>query len=144
MGKSSLLECPRRRRDQRGLGPPPDDVLAGRLGPGARRSGARAAPRLARDRPADVRRNEDPSSGAVAIVDLPDLDSIDVGHRARVDAALPRVDAVVWVTDPEKYHDALLHDDLLLRWLPRLERQLVVVNKADRLTADEASAVDGT
>ena len=88
--------------------------------------------------PADVRRNEDASSGAIAIVDLPDLDSIDLDHRARVDAALPRVDAVVWVTDPEKYHDALLHDELLLRWLPRLGRQLVVVNKADRLTSDDA------
>jgi hypothetical protein len=88
--------------------------------------------------PADVRRHGDPASGAVAIVDLPDLDSIDLAHRARVDAALPRVDAVIWVTDPEKYHDALLHDELLRRWLPRLGRQLVVVNKADRLTAEDA------
>ncbi|HET7473108.1 MAG TPA: GTPase, partial [Candidatus Limnocylindrales bacterium] len=67
------------------------------------------------------------------ILDLPDLDSIEPGHRARVDELLPRVDAVVWVTDPEKYHDALLHDEVLARWLPRLGRQLVVVNKADRL-----------
>ena len=78
---------------------------------------------------------------AVAILDLPDLDSIAPSHRARVDAALPRVDAVIWVTDPEKYHDARLHDEFLVRWLPRLGRQLVVVNKADRLTAEDGELI---
>ncbi len=73
----------------------------------------------------------------IAILDLPDLDSIELEHRRRVDAVLPRVDAVIWVTDPEKYHDALLHDEILQRWLPRLGRQLVVVNKADRLGAED-------
>ena len=75
--------------------------------------------------------------GDVAIVDLPDLDSVEPGHRARVEEILPRIDAVIWVTDPEKYHDALLHDEFLGRWLPRLGRQLVVVNKADRLKGDD-------
>ncbi len=75
--------------------------------------------------------------GRIAILDLPDLDSIELEHRRRVDAVLPRVDAVIWVTDPEKYHDALLHDEILKRWLPRLGRQLVVVNKADRLSAED-------
>ncbi|MEO5940797.1 MAG: GTPase [Candidatus Limnocylindrales bacterium] len=78
---------------------------------------------------------------ALAILDLPDLDSIEPAHRERVDAAMPRVDAVIWVTDPEKYHDARLHDELLARWLPRLGRQLVVVNKADRLTADDGELI---
>ena len=88
--------------------------------------------------PHDEAPGPEPSSGGLAIVDLPDLDSIEPAHRARVDAALPRVDAVIWVTDPEKYHDARLHDELLVRWLPRLGRQLVVVNKADRLTGSDA------
>ena len=78
---------------------------------------------------------------APAILDLPDLDSIAPEHRARVDELLPRVDAVVWVTDPEKYHDAVLHDDVLAHWLPRLGRQLVVVNKADRLDRRDAERV---
>ena len=76
-----------------------------------------------------------------AILDLPDLDSIAPEHRARVEELLPRVDAVVWVTDPEKYHDAVLHDEVLSRWLPRLGRQLVVVNKADRLDRRDAERV---
>ena len=72
----------------------------------------------------------------VAVVDLPDMDSTTREHRAKVDELLPRVDAVVWVTDPEKYRDAVLHDDYVRRWAPRLARQLVVLNKSDRVVAD--------
>ena len=79
--------------------------------------------------------------GPVAILDLPDVDSIAVEHRARVEALLPLVDAVAWVTDPEKYADAVLHDDFLRSWWPRLARQVVLVNKSDRLTADDARRV---
>jgi GTP-binding protein EngB required for normal cell division len=70
---------------------------------------------------------------SVAIVDLPDMDSVTTSHRERVEALLPRVDAVAWVTDLEKYHDAVLHDTFLRTWVPRLDRQAVIVNKADRL-----------
>jgi hypothetical protein len=91
--------------------------------------------------PGDVHKTHSSKIGHVAILDLPDLDSTSADHRARVEAVLPRVDAVVWVTDPEKYADAVLHDEFLARWLPRLARQLVVVNKADRLTTDEAQSV---
>ena len=71
----------------------------------------------------------------VAVLDLPDLDSIVTEHRRAVEEILPKVDAVAWITDPEKYADAVLHDEFLARWLPRLDRQLIVVNKSDRLTA---------
>jgi hypothetical protein len=76
--------------------------------------------------------------GNVVVLDLPDMDSVAPGHRARVEEALPRVDAVAWVTDPEKYHDAVLHDEFLCRWLPRLARQVVVLNKVDRLAANDS------
>ncbi len=86
-----------------------------------------------------------PADGAgltnLAILDLPDLDSTEQEHRRRVEAVLPRVDAVIWVTDPEKYADAVLHDEFLATWLPRLDRQVVVVNKADRLSPNEIQAV---
>jgi energy-coupling factor transporter ATP-binding protein EcfA2 len=84
----------------------------------------------------NVRVHEDGALPAVGILDLPDLDSIEREHRERVEALLPRVDAVVWLTDPEKYRDAVLHDDFLRRWVPRLDRQLVVLNKADRLGSE--------
>ena len=63
----------------------------------------------------DVREHAGPDLGTVAILDLPDMDSVAAEHRARVEAILPRVDAVAWITDPEKYHDAALHDDFLAR-----------------------------
>jgi hypothetical protein len=79
--------------------------------------------------------------GPVAILDLPDMDSVASEHRARVEAILPRVDAVAWVTDPEKYHDAALHDDFLRAWVPRLARQVVIVNKADRLGPEDGRRI---
>ncbi len=90
-----------------------------------------------------------PTSGAelvdplaqVVLLDLPDLDSVAAEHAARVDAALPRVDAVAWVSDPEKYADSVLHDRYLARWAPRIARQAFVLNKTDRLTPSDLVAV---
>jgi hypothetical protein len=107
-------------------------------------------PRAARDELAgllawlevgDVREHDQSSLGSVAILDLPDMDSVATAHRARVEQVLPKVDAVAWITDPEKYHDAILYDDFLRTWLARLARQAIVLNKSDRLTADEAEQV---
>ena len=81
----------------------------------------------------DLRTHDGDRFDDVVFIDLPDLDSTTAEHRARVDALLPRVDAVVWVADPEKYRDAVLHDDYLRRWAPRIGRQLVVLNKIDRV-----------
>ena len=89
----------------------------------------------------EVRDHDQAALGDVAILDLPDLDSVEEEHRSRVEAILPRVDAVVWVTDPEKYHDAILHDRFLSEWLPRLHRQVVVLNKTDRLSEQDAERV---
>jgi GTPase SAR1 family protein len=80
----------------------------------------------------EVRTQAD-AGAPVAILDLPDLDSVEREHRERVEAVLPRVDGVIWVTDPEKYRDAVLHDDFLRQWVRRLDRQLVVLNKSDLL-----------
>jgi energy-coupling factor transporter ATP-binding protein EcfA2 len=93
--------------------------------------------------PDSVHEHDARGLGNVAVLDMPDLDSVEPAHRERVEAVLQRVDAVVWVTDPEKYHDALLHDVFLRTWLPRLNRQIIVVNKSDRLSADDAERVRG-
>jgi hypothetical protein len=102
---------------------------------------ADAAPLLAWLGAAAVRERLAVEGPSVAIVDLPDLDSIEPTHAARVDAVLPRVDAVVWVTDPEKYQDAVLHDAYLRRWVRRIGHQAIVVNKVDRLTLEDAERV---
>ena len=69
----------------------------------------------------------------VAILDLPDVDSVRTEHRATVDALLPRIDAVAWVLDPEKYDDARLHA-YLRGMAPHAARLRFVLNKSDRLT----------
>ena len=70
---------------------------------------------------------------AVAVLDLPDFDSIDPGHMLSVRRLIPRVDAVAWVLDPEKYADAAIHT----AWLAPLARYsstfLFVLNQVDRL-----------
>jgi GTP-binding protein EngB required for normal cell division len=77
----------------------------------------------------------------VVVLDLPDVDSLAVEHRAVVESLLPRVDVVAWVTDPEKYADAVLHDGFLRHWLPRLDRQIVILNKGDRLAGNASARV---
>ena len=77
----------------------------------------------------------------VAIVDLPDFDSIFVDHRATVETLLPRVDALAWVVDPEKYDDARLHDSYLRPLARHADRFLFVLNKADRLTVPQQGEV---
>jgi energy-coupling factor transporter ATP-binding protein EcfA2 len=86
---------------------------------------------------ATVREHDSLMGAPVAILDLPDLDSIAPEHRAQVDALLPRVDAVAWVVDPEKYADLLLHAEYLRSWAPRLARQVVILNKTDRVAPGE-------
>jgi hypothetical protein len=78
----------------------------------------------------------------VVILDLPDIDSLEAGHRAVVESLLPRIDVVAWVTDPEKYADAVLHDDFLRDWMGRLDRQIVILNKADRLDPEARATVE--
>ena len=87
----------------------------------------------------DVHEHDRPAFRNVAVLDLPDIDSTSRDHRAKVDELLPRVDAVVWVTDPEKYRDAVLHNGYMSQWSTRLPRQLVVLNKSDRIGADAPS-----
>lgn len=94
--------------------------------------------RLGVDRPRTHAKTE---LGRVVILDLPDVDSLEAGHRAIVEDLLPKIDVVAWVTDPEKYADAVLHDAFLRDWMARLDRQIVVLNKVDRLEAAALASV---
>jgi putative protein kinase ArgK-like GTPase of G3E family len=81
-----------------------------------------------------------PSLGNVAILDLPDFDSVRLENRAVVDALLPRIDALVWVVDPEKYDDERLH--AYLRGLTAHgSRMRFVLNKVDRLSPADLARV---
>lgn len=77
----------------------------------------------------------------LAVLDLPDVDSIVLEHRQLVDALLPRVDAVAWIVDPEKYMDHVMHRSYLREFAPRIRRQIVVLNRSDLLSPADVSRV---
>jgi 50S ribosome-binding GTPase len=89
----------------------------------------------------EVREHRGGDLAEVAVLDLPDFDSIAHEHRERVDRLLPRVDAVAWVVDPEKYKDGVMHGGYLSRFAPRIRRQAVVLNRSDLLSAADAARV---
>ena len=77
----------------------------------------------------------------LALLDLPDTDSVIVDHRHTVEALLPRVDLVLWIIDPEKYQDRLLHEGYVRR-LAAYHRQFVfVLNQIDRLDPDTVATM---
>ena len=67
------------------------------------------------------------------LVDLPDLDSVVASHRNVAELVLPVVDAVVWVVDPEKYADTIIHEEFLANLVPYEDQFIFVLNQADRL-----------
>ncbi|MDN3264759.1 50S ribosome-binding GTPase [Streptomyces sp. CSDS2] len=93
-----------------------------------------------RRRPMHSPDNEAQLRGLV-LVDLPDHDSAAVQHREQVDRILRLVDAVIWVVDPEKYADAMLHERYLRPMAGHAEVMFIVLNQVDRLPGDAADQV---
>lgn len=87
------------------------------------------------------RRAENDTLPGVVLVDLPDFDSVAAWHRRVVDQLLPRVDAVVWVLDPVKYHDPTVHEDFLRPLAPYRDQFVFVLNKVDRIEAEDEAAL---
>lgn len=77
----------------------------------------------------------------LCLIDLPDMDSVEIDHRHRVDEMLPLVDVVLWVTDPEKYRDARLHHGYLQPLSPYSDQFIFVMNQIDRLSPTQADEV---
>lgn len=69
----------------------------------------------------------------LAILDLPDTDSVVFEHRRTVDRLVPLVDVVVWVVDPEKYKDDRLHRELLQPLAAHGSRFVFALNQVDRV-----------
>ncbi|MEU9989664.1 YfjP family GTPase [Streptomyces sp. NPDC048045] len=93
-----------------------------------------------RRRPVQGPEGEGQLSGLV-LIDLPDHDSAAVQHREQVDRILKLVDAVIWVVDPEKYADAVLHERYLRPMAGHAEVMFVVLNQIDRLPGEAADQV---
>jgi 50S ribosome-binding GTPase len=84
--------------------------------------------------------HHDPRFSDLCLLDLPDYDSVERHHRATVDQLLPRVDAVCWVLDPEKYNDRVLHEDYLRPLAHHADRAVFVVNRRDVIGGHEQVA----
>ncbi|MFF8030994.1 GTPase [Streptomyces sp. NPDC016626] len=97
-------------------------------------------PRLRR-RPLQATADADERLRGLVLVDLPDHDSAAVQHREQVDRVLELVDAVIWVVDPEKYADAMLHERYLRPMAAHAEVMFVVLNQIDRLPGEAAEQV---
>ncbi|MFF0625357.1 GTPase [Streptomyces sp. NPDC004296] len=82
-----------------------------------------------------------PELAGLVLLDLPDHDSSATANREQVDRMLQLVDAVVWVVDPEKYADAVLHERYLRPLAGYAEVTFVVLNQVDRLPGDAADQV---
>ncbi len=93
-----------------------------------------------RRRPIQQGESESTLRGLV-LIDLPDHDSAAVQHREQVDRILALVDAVIWVVDPEKYADAMLHERYLRPMAGHAEVTFVVLNQVDRLPGEAAEQV---
>ncbi|HKE67071.1 MAG TPA: GTPase [Micromonosporaceae bacterium] len=88
--------------------------------------------RFLRESPLDA--EDQAALRGLVLLDLPDLDSVEVTHRDEVDRLLRRVDLVVWVTDPQKYADQVIHDEYLRVFHRHQQNMVVVLNQADRLS----------
>ncbi|MFI5495364.1 GTPase [Actinoplanes sp. NPDC051859] len=77
----------------------------------------------------------------LVLLDLPDFDSVEHGHRLEVDRLLGLVDQVVWVVDPQKYGDRILHNAYLRQFRSHGDVTIVVLNQADRLSPADTELV---
>ncbi|WP_201292803.1 GTPase, partial [Cellulomonas citrea] len=76
----------------------------------------------------------------LVLLDLPDHDSVAVAHREVAERLYQRVDLLVWVLDPQKYADGVLHERYLRPLSALAPVMVLVLNQADRLTPDERAA----
>lgn len=73
------------------------------------------------------------AAGGMVLIDLPDIDSTEFVHRETAKKLTSLVDVVVWVLDPQKYADAVVHEDYLSNLAEHAATTIVVLNQADRL-----------
>jgi energy-coupling factor transporter ATP-binding protein EcfA2 len=77
----------------------------------------------------------------LVLLDLPDFDSIEKEHQREVDRLLELVDLVVWVLDPQKYADKIVHDRYLAQFRNHTDVTVVLLNQSDRLAVTDVERV---
>ncbi|OCW59893.1 GTPase [Trueperella bernardiae] len=79
----------------------------------------------------------------LVLLDLPDHDSVALAHSAQVDRLLPMADLLIWIVDPQKYADEVLHKGFFETLGGRQEAMVVVMNQIDRVPADQRATLLG-
>lgn len=79
----------------------------------------------------------------LSLIDMTDVDSVEVGHREQVEALLPLVDGIVWVFDPVKYADPVIHDRFIAPLADSASQFVFVLNQIDRVGADHRAEILG-
>jgi energy-coupling factor transporter ATP-binding protein EcfA2 len=69
----------------------------------------------------------------LAVLDMTDIDSVTTAHRDQVERLLPEVDLILWVLDPVKYADPVLHREFIAPLAESSDRLVFVLNQIDRL-----------
>lgn len=82
-----------------------------------------------------------PLGEATVLVDLPDIDSDELRHRDIAERMAGKVDVLVWVLDPEKYADGVVHHDFLIPMAAHADVMVVALNQVDRLDVEGREAV---
>lgn len=82
-----------------------------------------------------------PGAGPLILLDLPDFDSVELSNREIATRLAGQVDVLVWVTDPEKYADSIIHEKFIRPHANHSAVTLAVLNKADRLRDGDVQAV---
>ncbi|MFA4841553.1 MAG: GTPase [Agrococcus sp.] len=78
---------------------------------------------------------------SLILLDLPDFDSVAVEHRAIAERLAGQVDVLVWVVDPQKYADAVIHRDFIAPLATHASVTAAVLNQVDRLPQAEVGHV---
>lgn len=82
-----------------------------------------------------------PVDSGLILVDLPDIDSTSEHNHTVARRIIDRADVVLWVMDPQKYADAVVHEDYLARLTQYDAVTLAVLNQADTITSQERAEV---
>ncbi|HTF08716.1 MAG TPA: GTPase [Asanoa sp.] len=97
--------------------------------------------RFARESPLDG--DDEAGLRGLVLLDLPDFDSVESAHRVEVDRLLGLVDLIVWIVDPQKYADRVVHEAYLREFHRHKDVTVVVLNQADQLSTADLPKVLG-
>lgn len=80
-------------------------------------------------------------TGGLILLDMPDFDSVTTANRELAARMMRYVDVLVWVVDPQKYADAVIHSEFMVPLAASGAQTLCVLNQADKLAPSEVPAV---